>query len=179
MSVSSESLIQPAPAQTVLESQNSIVCRSPVPTQSIIDPSQLNSDDKVKNLSRTLRVINNICGPVCEYANFQRNLLPDVRIITDINQWMMAMYAIKGLLKGFIDDQYMNIQDPSQSLKQSMERAYNNIDLVSDSFAGSMKEVLTLVQSRLSQEQVTKQSSKLEHGILSTMIASTESRLPQ
>lgn len=197
-SVSNERIIHPAPAQaavsqvsTTLESDSSVSNErliQPAPAQSIVSQVSTTSheasaearDVNIRNLTKSLRTINNVCGPICEYMKFQRGLSPEHRVLIEINQWMLIMYGLKAMLRTEIDDNYMNITDPPRSLKQAMGEAYTNVDAVIESFSVSMKDIISMIQSRLTPVSSTSISgSSRETSILTAMTTSLEDRLPK
>ena len=145
-------IIDPAPAQTAISSIDCIACPSGAvkedETKKVADKAA-DREMMIKDLSKTLRSINNVCDPINDYLKFRQCISPEVNVIIDLSQWSMVMYGIKAATKSAIDHDYMNIENPPDSLKESMIKAYSELDTVSDSFANSMKDVITLVQNKL------------------------------
>jgi hypothetical protein len=209
MSISTEKIVNPAPSNTCILPSSSISCclceqvhgdsRSEVHnTNSHVEA--IKREDKIKCLNRQLRLINNTCGPIDEYIKFQTCLNPRLRMLSDINQWMLLMYTMKAVIKTDIDHEYMDITNPPDQLKMSMATAYDNLNLVSESFATSMKEILLLIQSEIEQQTVSStpqcndNSIKLDNSaepgeksncdnitgsILSIMTGNLDTRLPR
>lgn len=190
-------IIDPAPAQAVVSAgnQNAGANRSVQPVQvvssqpTVTSSSQRNVESAesekikereraIKDLNKQLRVVNNICDPICDYIKFQKNMNPEVRALIDINQWMMMLFALKAAVKTQIDYTYMDIQEPPSSLKESMTKAYDNLDSVSNAFSDSMKEVVNLLQSqsRLNKESSPSTQNKSEPSVLEAMVS--DNRLP-
>ena len=151
-SAASDQLIQPAPAQSSVASLGTIqssVTSVPSETEKAVLEKAKERDDAIKRLNKYLRQIQNVCGPMSEYVKFQQNVNPDVRVLIDLNQWMLLMYGLKSVTKNEIDSQYMDIIEPPESLKIAMESAYDNLDSVSVTVENSIKEIISLVQSRI------------------------------
>lgn len=106
---------------------------------------------KIKNLTKQLRTINNVCSPINDYMKFQQFVSPDIRVLMEINQWMLMVFACKAGAKTSIDCEYMDIIEPPLALKEAMAATYNNLESVCESFTNSMKEIVILIQSRLTQ----------------------------
>lgn len=169
-----DSIIRPAPPQAQVISTESQVAINSTEKKS-------KENDKIKDLRRILRVIDNICGPFNEYLKFNQCLKPEVRVLLDLNQSTMAFLAMKTLTKNLIDYQYMDIQEPSNQLMKAMEKTYANIDSVSDAIINSMKEMVTIMQNDITQNSPpeTPTSPELsQESILSAMTAKSEGRLP-
>jgi hypothetical protein len=142
----SEQIIRPAPAQTTVSTESA--SSGAQSNNSEVDKAKLR-EQAIKDLSKNLRMINNICGPLCDYAKFESSINPDIRVLLNINQWMIVMCALKAASKCSIDSAYMDISDPPESLKQTLKNVYTNLDSVTEAFSSSMKEIITLIQSRL------------------------------
>jgi len=106
-------------------------------------------EKSIKDLTKELRRITNLCEPMCAYTTYQTNMNPEVRILSDINQWSILLFTLKYSVKTSIDMSYLDITDPPESLKQAMEKAYKSLDVVSESLIKSMKEVGDFLQSRI------------------------------
>lgn len=143
-------IIRPAPDQTVLGAPV-----RPVPPSSENSNETLRNEGAVACLSRKLRVINNACDPLNDYIKFRQYMTPEIRVITDINQWVMFIALAKIAIKSYIDYEYMDIKDHPQTLKTAMEKAYNGIDSVGNSFISSMTEIISIMQSRTSESKHT------------------------
>src|SRR5579863_1510935 len=104
-------------------------------------------ENKIKNLTKQLRTINNICSPINDYMKFQQFVNPDIRVLMEINQWMLLVFACKAGAKTSIDCEYMDIIEPPLALKEAMATTYGNLDSLGDAFTSSMKEIVTLIQS--------------------------------
>jgi hypothetical protein len=128
--MSSENIIDPAPAQTFLQNSQSNDKR----------------EDEIKRLREYLRRIDNICEPMTEYTIFQRNINPQIRMFIDIDKMMMVIYALKSAVKMELDEKYTNINNPSDSLRIGMENTYNNMDRLTQSLSDSMKQIIDLLQ---------------------------------
>ena len=164
----SNQIIHPAPDQTVV-SPNTRPSVAEVVNVAKVEAEQ--REEAIKNLSKKLRTINNTCHPLNDYIKFQQCISPDIRVLLDLNQMMMFLCAIKASVKSNIDCEYMDITNPPESLKASMEKAYASVDFVADSFVVSLKQIVALMQSRL-----TKHECNSSTGVLSSMIS--ESKLP-
>jgi len=176
-SVAMDQIIQPAPAQTAISSNPSrLTSTSNQPNNDEREPRE----KKIKSLITKLRMISNVAGTAGEYVKFQRSMSPDIRIVLDVNQWMMLMLIGKATIKNIIDQEYMEISEPPPQLKQAMEKAYASIDSAYEAFSCSMKEILILAQSRLSQPNSTTRASSnaTETNILSAMTETDVSRHP-
>lgn len=156
----SDPIIDPAPAQVCVGNS-----ADQTPT-SIVSPNK--SDDKIAELKKILRVIKNTSQPLDQYLQFQQILDPRIRVLVDINQWVLMMTGTKSAIISMIDNEYVKIKNPPEDLIDDMEDAYDNIDLVYNAFIKSMKQTINLIQSQiihsehntnLSQSQV----NSLEH----------------
>jgi hypothetical protein len=172
----SDQMINPAPAQSSISATGS-------QQQASNEQIALQANEKerkIKSLNKKLRLISNIAGPIGDYVKFQQSMSPDIRVVLDVNQWMILMFGAKAGIKSWIDEEYMDITDPSSALKQNMEKAYSSIDTACNAFTSSMKEIVVLAQSRLSQPNSTS-SNKMENNILTAMndTSVANSLLPQ
>lgn len=165
----SDRIIQPAPAQTAVSTSQQ---ESPEATLAASKEAESRAR-KIKNLTKQLRMINNVCDPIRDFTKFQNFLSPDIRILLQMNQWVGLVYAFKAAIKSTIDDDYLDINDHPQTLKTAMEKTYTNIDSVCELMVSSMKEIITLEQSRLSQSTTSETDN-----ILVAMNEPKESRLP-
>lgn len=107
----------------------------------------------VEEFDSRITIINNICDPICEYNNFQCSMRPEIKIIIDMNNWVMLTIALKTALKTLTEISYKNIENPSSDVIADMEKAREKLDLVGDLIMNSMKDVITLVQPLLSNPQ--------------------------
>jgi len=140
----SDNIINPAPAQisfsSISNNNNS---------QVDLSPHDRSIEDKINDLNRSLRIFKNISQPINQYLEFQQIMDPKLRVIIDVNQWVMLMLAGKSALISLIEDDYADIKDPPEDLIKSMHNFYNDIDILSDSFTNSMKQIITLMQSQI------------------------------
>lgn len=151
-----EQIIHPAPDQVFISREHN------VPISSNHSPSNgdgaaaaaaaaaaaVKKEEQIRRLKSNLRLVNNVCGPIQQYVDFQQCLMPEIRVALDINQWMMLILGGKAAIKSFIDESYIGIRDPPADLNESMESAYDSIDSVTDSMAKSMKEIVILLQKQ-------------------------------
>lgn len=175
----SSQIILPAPDQASLVASSHLVASPCQQSQQNQAPNMARKAEQrevaIKDLSKTLRTINNACDPLSDYFKFQQCISPDLRVLLDLNQWILLSCAMRVAVKSNIDCEYMNISDPPESLKTAMEKAYTAIDTVIDSFTTSMKQTIKLLQSRLVNPDSSFSSNT--PGILSSM--NSESKLPQ
>ena len=185
--VRDEVIIQPAPAQTVVSNSSvaaSICALTEAEKTRERDQKIKEREINIKRLNKQLRQIHNICGPICEYMKFQNDINPDVRVILDLNQWMLMTLALKAAAKSIIDCDYADIIEPPQLLKQNMEKAYSDIDAVTDAVSSSMKSMIHVTQSRLCQptmahpSAIAHSSTDVCTSILSEMNPELDSKLP-
>jgi len=157
---SQEQIIEPAPPQVSitsnlpqLESNRDISQQVPSIANNTTSLQPIIRGANIQDLQFKLLVLSNICGPIKEHIQFRECMSPEIRVITDINQWVMILLGLKGVIKSSIDIDYMQIADPPMDLKCSMESAYNNIDETSAAFINSMKQITNIIQSRLSKSE--------------------------
>ncbi|CAH6420049.1 Hypothetical protein HVR_LOCUS1082 [uncultured virus] len=106
-------------------------------------------EEKIKDFKRQTRILNNICGPFAEYMKFQQGINPEMRVIMDINQWMIMMLAAKSAITTMMEDNYVDIENPPEDVKTAMGTIYNNIDIVSQSFTNSMNQIVSMMQNQI------------------------------
>lgn len=186
-------IIHPAPAQCVVSAGNQQPQNNPAVDAELEkakvrkreaeekQEQQEQREKSIKNLNKKLRMVNNICGPLCDYFKFQRNLNPEIRALIDLNQWMMLMFALKAAVKSQMDYDYMDIVEPPDNLKTAMANAYNNLDAVSDSYTESMKEIVKLHQNKSNPSAVVSNPSQPipKQDNVDVLSSMTDSRLPQ
>jgi hypothetical protein len=172
----SERIIDPAPDHTPVGSRSS--CSLP---RRKVDSDKNESSEvenfrererKISDLSKQLRSINNVCGPINEYIKFQSHTNTNIRVICDMNQLMLLMFAAKGIAKGVMDENYMNISDPPEELQRTMIKCYDNLDSVIESISKSIKEIIDLMQS----DAIAKPCNKT--ALLDEMLGKKNDRLP-
>lgn len=105
-------------------------------------------DRKIKRLEEHLRIINTICTPFTQHVTFQQCMDPDIKIISDANQWAMISFALKATITGWIDDEFHQIDDPSRTLQRDMTKTLSNLNSTVEIFTNSMKEMITISQNR-------------------------------
>lgn len=76
-----------------------------------------------------------------------------MRVVIESSQWIGLMLAVKAMAKTIIDDQYGEITEPSDALKQTLEKANANIDMVTESFTKSMKDVIDIMKGNKKDNQ--------------------------
>ena len=171
-----EPIINPAPPSANVNNNVPLVDKEK-------EKQDKNKECTIRDLTRELRIINNICDPICEYNKFQQSINPELRVLIDINQWVGLIYMLKSAIKSQIDTSYMDIEDPPEVLKEAMLKTYNSMDHASQSIENSMKEIINLIQSGIYSKSscntsnpisVTKCETKTD--ILKEM--SSNSRLP-
>ena len=84
-----------------------------------------------------------------------------MRISFDLNQWIVMILALKAAGKNFIDEQYMDIENPPSDLNESMIRSYDNIDKVVDDFVKSITDIVLVLQQHIKQQQQPVASSAM------------------
>jgi len=182
--ISSEPIINPAPAQVSINdstiqveerrSQQVIQTR----TTEVISTSR---EDKIRDLKQQLRVIKNVSQPINQYIQFRQIMDPKLRVIIDVNQWIMLLLAAKGAITTMIEDTYVDIAEPPEDLMQAMSEGYNNIDSVVSAFTSSMSEIVTLMQTQLASTPLTTNQSISDvpnNSIVTSMTTATQRRLP-
>lgn len=132
---------------------------------------------KINELRTKLQIINSVCEPICEFLNFHNSMNPEIRAVVDINHWMFLIYGLKAVVKELIDVEYLDIVEPPVPLKESMKKAYSNLNSVSDGFKSSMEEISLLLQDKLL-HCATKSPDKSKE-ILVNMNKSDENILPK
>ena len=182
----SEQIIQPAPAQTSVSTPTNARTSSPQSNNNSSSNSsrregasnRSSREDHIRSLMKQLRIINNVCGPLTQYMAFQQHMSPEMRVVIDVNQWVGLMFAAKVGITSVIDQDYMDIVDPPESLKKSMETAYSNIDSVTNSFTESMKQIITVMQAH--QAKPLNSSSSIDTSVQSNIsILSAMTSSPQ
>lgn len=161
-------IIQPAPAQATVTTNQSTTTST---TETHSKNSEETNESRIKNLMKELRTINNVCASLNDFVKFQENIPPETRVIIESSYWVAFMYGLKAATKTMIDDKYMDITEPSQQLKQSMEKAYTSLDTVSDSFSRSMKDIIATMKNH-------KKESRSKTSILDAM-TEKHSNLPE
>ena len=61
----------------------------------------------------------------------------------------MMLLAGKSVITSVIENDYDDIDDPPQDLRDAMEESYNNIESIVNAFTTSMTQIVTLMQSQL------------------------------
>ena len=159
--ISSEPIINPAPAQVFISdsaiqadqrrSQQVVHTRTGNGVETITDMEK-SRENKIKDLKQQLRVIKNIAQPLNQYMQFQQIMDPKLRVIIEVNQWIMLLLAGKSALTSAIGDTYADISEPPGDLMIAMEEGYNNIDSTVNNFTASMSQIVTLMQSQLTSD---------------------------
>jgi len=179
----SDVIIRPAPAQAEMVSGS--IRSIPLINIGAEDKKSDENNKQIKDLSKVLRAIDNVCGPLTEYLKFNQCLKPEIRVILDINQTTLMLLGLKVMVKNLVDIQYMDIQNPSSQLKDSMEKTYTNLETLTNDITKSMQEMSLTMQSLILQipHQVSQQtpSQTVYHpkeSILSAMKESSRNKLP-
>lgn len=128
-----DSIIEPAPAYT-----------SEVPPPS---PLQEQQARRIKNLQKTLRLINNIADPIQQsIAIEQQYLSPQLQIIVRTSQLINLALIMKAVMKCGLDDEYGEIDNPSPSLQASIIAGHQSIDTLIKMCVDSLSETINFVQ---------------------------------
>lgn len=173
----SDQIIIPAPAQANMNANQPATQAVVPPVSKTKDDSSIETNEsQIKDLSKQLRVINNVCSSMVDFIKFNENIPAESRVMIESSYYVGMMYSLKAIVKSLIDDEYMNITEPPPKLNQAMEKAYTNIDSVCETFARSMKDVIELMKNYKG-EPKSKPQSKPSQSILSAM-TNTESSLP-
>lgn len=168
----SEQIINPAPPLTNVSEPSSNGNQS-LPSDKALEKQE----NAIRSLTRDLRIINNICEPICEYSKFQQSIKPELRVLIDINQLIGLIYGLKSAVKSNIDSSYLDIKDPPEILKEAMLKTYDSIDHASQSIEKSMKEMIDMIQSNIySSSHVSFNKVETKPDILTEM--SSNNRLP-
>lgn len=144
---SNERIISAAPAQSSLllsNDQPPVNTSLPIAINDIVYNSR---EASIKNLTKRLRKINNICDPINDYLKFQKCMSNNDKILVDLNQWVALLYTLKSYVKDDIDQDYMDIIEQPAHLKQCMIKTYDNLDSVSNAFTESVKEIILTLKT--------------------------------
>lgn len=180
--ISSEPIINPAPAQVSINDSDTQVEErrsQPVVQTRTIEVISRSREDKIRDLKRELRIIKNITQPIIQYIQFQQIMDPKLRVIIDVNQWTMLLLAAKGTITSLIEDNYVDITDPPEDLMGAMNEGYDNIDSLVTAFTASMSQIVTLMQTQLASTPLIANPSTSDlsnDSILAAMTPATKSR---
>lgn len=113
-------------------------------------PAQLANHraQKIDEFTKSLSIVKNACEPLNGYLKFQQCLTPEIRTLIALNYSILVMNVMKGVAKGALDWQFMDIRDPPETLKEGLTKAYSDIDGVVTTFENSMKDVVALIQPK-------------------------------
>lgn len=177
----SDTIIQPARETLVIRPTEEEVDISVTPPETkckqMVDAAKatIKKEKDIKELDGILVMIRNTCDTLSEYSQFQQCINPETRALIKLSNWSALMFAIKSLVRNYIDTQYMKISEPPSDLSQRMENAYDSLEIVSENFTESTKEIIELIQSQLMI------SPKTHANVLESMTKDskkTKSRLP-
>ena len=118
------------------------------PTLSSSDGSSSNRT-KISDLMNIITAIDNISVPLDQHMLFQQSLAPEIRIIIEANQWLLAFVMFRAFIKTFVTVSYSEINNPPAELTKGVGRTQSNIDILGDSFNGSMRQIISLMHSKL------------------------------
>jgi len=144
----SEYIIDPAPAQVSVS--GSYIENIPETSSSVTTTDErISREYSIKSLKEKIRIIKNISQSLNDYMIFQQIIDPKLRVIIDANQWIMMLLAGKSVITSVIENDYDDIDDPPQDLRDAMEESYNNIESIVNAFTTSMTQIVTLMQYQL------------------------------
>lgn len=148
--------------------------------EKIINPSPArsevkDSEESTKLLLKKLRKIDNFCESFKDANKLQESLSNDGQIISLLSQFNLVSICIKFLIKSNIDDDYIEIKNRTQNLKQAMEKTYSNIDLVCTNFSNNCTKAIFYLQKNDSSEKNPSTTSQVS--ILNEMTKTTD-KLP-
>jgi hypothetical protein len=138
----SEPIIQPAPASSSIEDETPPI----VSTTNSSEQTERNS--KIKFLEKDLMLLNNIVDPIQQLTTLEQHLSPQLRIIIRSNQLVTVALLAKAALKTSMDERYLDISDPPQSLKDKMETATASVDNLVKIYIDSMVEIINYIQNQ-------------------------------
>lgn len=107
------------------------------------------SKDSSKDLKNMLVIMNAAAESVGDAVAFERDMMPEMRVVLACSQWTMFMNTLKSASKAAIQTSLQNIDSPSRELMTESDKAIANINRVAALFTESMRDVTNLMQNQL------------------------------
>jgi hypothetical protein len=136
----SEPIIQPAPVYTPDSTP-------PAPTVIPLTEEQRRNLRQITDLQKMIRRLNVTCEPIQQSILIEQEFFnPQIRILVRFHQLLSLAFAIKALVKGVYEESYMEIENPPDSLRAELDRAFATVDTVANTYIESMRDMLNHIQ---------------------------------
>lgn len=146
-----DQLIQPAPAYSSIAEATSADQKRKLEDR----------EKHIKALQKNLRIMTRIAEPLQQAMQLEQHCLsPQLRIILRSNQLASLALGFKGIFNAYIDDAYLEIEDPPTSLKENVERGHTTLDALVQIYIDSMMDVITYIQNQHPTSEYTRSSSR-------------------
>jgi hypothetical protein len=138
-SISTEKMINPSPPEKTINSSEKTITTT--------DLKKIQSENENYLLKR-LRDIDNLCEAIKNVISFSDTMKEEAKIISLGNEMVISLTLFKYFLKSNIDNDYIDIDNKTQVLKNTMQTTYNNIDNTYDKLLASFKVIIDFAQKK-------------------------------
>lgn len=131
-----------------------------IPNDPIINPADANNnnnnnnnhdhvrEEKIKSLAKQLRMINNLCDSIDTYSKFQTCVIPEIKVVSDLNVAAMLISTAGTIIRSNIDDDLLSIKDPPKQLDSDVAHTYNKLDDTTTKLLDSLSQTITILQNK-------------------------------